>query len=225
MDTHDGRADAPEDLTRRSFLTKAGGVAAGAAAFTMGGWMPAFTSAAGAAPPSFPAGISIYQQGYRNWAGDIVVDSVWTCAPTSAAQVVTVANWARSQGYRLRARGRMHNWSPLTFPPGATNANVVLVDTTQHLRSVTITGGTPATVRAGAGVTMEALLTQLEAAGYGVTATPAPGDLTLGGVLAIDGHGTGIPANGETRVTGSTYGSLSNLVTSITAVVWDSATS
>jgi hypothetical protein len=57
MDTHDGSAHAPEDLTRRSFLTKAGGVAAGAAAFSMGGWMPAFISTAGAAPPGFPAGI------------------------------------------------------------------------------------------------------------------------------------------------------------------------
>src|SRR4029078_1964935 len=58
----------------------------------------------------------------------------------------------------------------------------------------------------------------------GLTHTPAPGDLTLGGVLAINGHGSAVPANGETRVTGSSYGSLSNLVTSVTAVVWDSAT-
>jgi FAD/FMN-containing dehydrogenase len=224
MDTPEAGAAAPRHLTRRSFLTKAGGAAAGAAAFSMGGWTPAFISTAGAAPPGFPAGISIYQQGYRNWAGDIVVDSVWTCAPTSSAQVLQVANWARGAGHRLRARGRMHNWSPLTVPPGSTNANVVLVDLTQHLKTATITGGTPATVRAGTGITMEALLTQLESAGYGLTATPAPGDLTLGGVLAIDGHGTGIPASGETRVTGSTYGSLSNLITSITAVVWDSAT-
>ena len=46
---------------------------------------------------------------------------------------------------------------------------------------------------------MEALLTALEARALGLTATPAPGDLTLGGVLAIDGHGTAIPATGETR--------------------------
>jgi FAD/FMN-containing dehydrogenase len=221
----DASANAPEHWTRRSFLTKAGGAAAGAAAVSLGGWTPAFISTAGAAPPSFPGSIPIYQQGYRNWAGDIAVDAVWTCAPGTAADVVTVANWARANGYRLRARGRMHNWSPLTFPPGATAANVVLVDTTQHLNAMTVTNGSPATVRAGTGVTMEALLTRLESSGYGVTATPAPGDLTLGGVLAIDGHGTGVPANGESRVAGSTYGSISNLVTSITAVVWDTATS
>ncbi len=105
--------------------------------------------------------------------------------------------------------------------PGSTNANQVLLDTTQHLTSVSVASGSPATVTAQAGITMEALLTRLEQSGYGLTATPAPGDLTLGGVLAIDGHGTAVPANGETRVPGTTYGSISNLVTSLTAVVWD----
>ena len=40
-------------------------------------------------------------------------------------------------------------------------------------------------------------------------------------MLAIDGHGTAIPANGETRPAGLSYGSISNLVQSLTAVVWN----
>ena len=72
---------------------------------------------------------------------------------------------------------------------------------------------------------MESLLTTLEGAGLGLTATPAPGDLTLGGVLAIDGHGTAVPKTGETKPAGHTYGSVSNLVLEVTAVVWDTATS
>lgn len=76
-------------------------------------------------------------------------------------------------------------------------------------------------MRAGTGVTLEALLTYLEEHGLGVTAAPAPGDLTLGGALAIDAHGTAVPARGEQRLPGHTYGSLSNLVLSLTAVVWD----
>ena len=70
---------------------------------------------------------------------------------------------------------------------------------------------------------MEAILGALEERGYGLTHHPAPGDLTIGGVLAIDGHGTAIPADGETRELGHTFGSLSNLVLAITAVVWDAA--
>lgn len=214
------------DLSRRNFLGRAAGAAAGAAAVSMTGWTPIFrVTDAGAAPVNFPSGITIYQQAYKNWAGDIAVDSVWTCAPTTAAQVVTVANWAKANSYRIRPRGFMHNWSPLTFPKGSTAASVVLVDTTQSLTATTITAGTPATVKAGIGISMESLLTKLEAAGYGLTHAPAPGDITLGGALAIDAHGSAVPATGETRVTGSSYGSLSNLVTSITAVVWDAATS
>lgn len=217
----------PSTWTRRKFLGAAAGATAGAATMSLTGWMPAFrvTAAGAATPPNFPAGISLYQQAYKNWAGDIAVDAVWTCAPKTPADVVTVVNWAKANAYKVRPRGMMHNWSPLTFTPGSSANNVLLVDTTQFLTSVSISSGSPATVTAQTGVTMEALLTQLEAAGYGLTATPAPGDLTLGGVLAINGHGAAIPANGETRANGSSYGSLSNLITSITAVVWDSASS
>ena len=80
-------------------------------------------------------------------------------------------------------------------------------------------------MRVQTGATMEALLTALETDGLGLTATPAPGDLTVGGVLAIDGHGTAVPETGETKPAGHTYGSISNLVQQITAVVWDAATS
>ncbi len=208
--------------TRRSIL--AGAV--GAAALTGAGWSPAFripaASAAIPIPPSFPAIIPLYQQAFRNWSGEIAVDGVWTCAPATPAEVVTIANWAKAVNYKIRPRGMAHNWSPLTFSPGSTGASVVLVDTTQHLTTVTITSSTaPATVRAQTGATMEDLLIKLERAGYGLTAIPAAGDLTVGGVLAIGAHGTAIPATGETRVAGTTYGSLSNLVTSLTAVVWD----
>ncbi|MFO5836832.1 FAD-linked oxidase, partial [Klebsiella pneumoniae] len=40
---------------------------------------------------------------------------------------------------------------------------------------------------------------------------------------AIDGHGTGIPAQGESRLPGQSYGSLSNSIVALTAVVWDGA--
>jgi len=117
----------------------------------------------------------------------------------------------------------MHNWSPLVIPVDSTGANLVLADTTQHLTSVAIdASGSPSTVTAQTGVTMDVLLQDLEDAGLGLTAHPAPGDITIGGVLAIDGHGTAIPAQGETIVPGHTYGSVSNLILSLTAVVWSS---
>lgn len=209
------------NLSRRTFLGAAGATAA-VSALT---WTPAFkvtpAEAATAAPPSFPAGIGVYQQAWSNWSGEIVVSPLWTCAPSSPADVVTLANWANAQGWKIRARGMGHGWSPLLEPSGA-SGNILLVDTTQHLTAVTVNSGSAPTVTAQAGITMLNLLTSLENSGYGLTNTPAPGDLTLGGVLAIDGHGTSVPANGESRTAGHTFGSVSNLVTSLTAVVWDS---
>ncbi|MEK8170772.1 hypothetical protein NKH77_17890 [Streptomyces sp. M19] len=46
---------------------------------------------------------------------------------------------------------------------------------------------------------MERLLAFLGGHGLGLTSVPAPGVLSLGGVLAIDGHGSAVPAVGETR--------------------------
>ncbi len=176
---------------------------------------------AGDPPPAFPSGIDLYRQSYQNWAGEIRTDDLWTCAPRTPADVVLLANWAHSQGFTLRPRGFRHGWAPLTVTADTTRADrVVLVDTTRHLKAMTVL---PNAVRVQTGASMDDLLAFLEDAGLGVTNTPAPGDLTVGGVLAINGHGTSIPAVGETRVPGHTYGSLSNMIVSLTAVVWDGA--
>lgn len=204
-------------LSRRQLLASAAGLGA---LWTVAGVVPA---AAEEVPPGFPAGVELYRQAYRNWAGEIVVQDVWTCAPASPADVVAVVNWARSVSYRVRAVGYRHGWAPLTIRTG--DPAVILVDTTRYLTAVTVLPGSPAAVRAQAGAAMEHLLGRLEVAGYGLTATPAPGDISVGGALAIDGHGTAVPAVGEVRPTGATYGSLSNLVVSLTAVVWDPSTS
>jgi FAD/FMN-containing dehydrogenase len=213
-------------LSRRRFL------AAAAVAPVAAGWMPIGRLTLATAddtfappPPALPADISLYLDAFKNWSGQIVADTVWTCTPSSPEQVVELANWAFTNGYRLRPRGYSHNWSPLTIPPGTTSDDrVLLVDTTEMLTAITVSDGQPASVTAQAGASMEAILTVLEEHGYGLNHNPAPGDLTIGGVLAIDGHGTAVPADGETLTPGHTFGSLSNLVLSMAAVVWDEAT-
>ncbi|MFH8662470.1 cholesterol oxidase substrate-binding domain-containing protein [Streptomyces afghaniensis] len=200
--------------SRRGFLLTAAALAAVPG-------LPADPAAAAAELPDFPADVALYRSAYRNWVGEITADGLWACAPSRPDQVVDVVNWAWRHGWRVRARGASHGWSPLTVtegtPPGAP---ILLIDTAPHLTGLAL--DSPTAVRAGTGVTMEALLTFLEEHGLGVTATPAPGVLTLGGALAIDAHGTAVPARGERRPQGHTYGSLSNLILSLTAVVWDS---
>jgi FAD/FMN-containing dehydrogenase len=208
-------------LSRRGFL---GGAAMSAAlGWTLIGRVPAIAAADSAAPPPLlPGGIQPYLNAYRNWSGEIVVDAIWTCSASSPQQVVELANWAHANGYRLRPRGYSHNWSPLTIAPGTTpDDGVLLVDTTESLAAITVNTGRQPSVTAQAGASMEAILTALEEQGYGLTHNPAPGDLSIAGVLAIGGHGTAVPTDGETLSPGHTFGSVSNLVLSITAVVWD----
>jgi hypothetical protein len=218
----DQQAQARGGLSRRTFLQAAAGTALVGASGALG-WTPLFRIPAASAQSTIP---SLYQQAYQNWSGEIVIEGVWTAAPAVSADVATIANWAYANGWRVRPKGKGHGWSPLILPEGNSSADYLLVDATQHLTNLSVnTSGTPATVTAQTGVTMDTLLSTLAASGLGLTANPAPGDLTLGGVLAIGGHGTAIKGSGETAISGKTYGSVSNLVLSMTAVVWNSTTS
>ena len=192
------RADAPDaGIGRRAFLSAA-------TAGMLTAWWPALrvspssAQATCAPPPNFPSTIALYQEAYENWSQEIRISSLWTCAPQNPSEVrsrwwsgrvTTITRCARKAGCttghlspwrQARRVPPMSCWStpPNTSPP---------IPSTQP----------PMTVTAQTGITMEALLTALEQAGLGVTATPAPGDLTLGGVLAIDGHGTAVPATGS----------------------------
>jgi FAD/FMN-containing dehydrogenase len=201
-------------VNRRALLRTAAALAAAPVL------VPADPAAAAAELPGFPRRVALYRTAYRNWVGEITAAGLWACAPTGPEQLLAVVDWAWRHGWRVRARGCSHGWSPLTVTEGTTaGTRVLLVDTTRHLTGLALESAT--TVRAGAGVTLEALLTFLEGHGLGFTATPAPGDLSLGGALAVDAHGTAVPADGERPPPGGTYGSLSNRVLELTAVVWD----
>ncbi len=54
---------------------------------------------------------------------------MWTATARTPDDVVRIANWARDNGYRVRAKGTMHGWSPLTVVPGENVEKTLLVDT------------------------------------------------------------------------------------------------
>lgn len=214
-----GETGSGPSLSRRALLGR--GALLAAAALTPAFRVTPADAARTCRPPrGFPGSIELYQQGFINWAREIEVEPLWSCAPRNAREVLKVVNWAAKHGYRVRPRGQMHGWSPLSVTPGMDcHSKVVMVDTT-HLNGIGLRSKHPAVIRAGAGVLMERFLTFAGQHGYGVTAAPAPGDITIAGALAIDAHGSAIPADGEKRRSGHTFGSLSNLVTALTAVVW-----
>ena len=205
-------------IERRTFLAASSAVA-------VGGWTrlsPAMPRSDDAAvPPGFPTGMSLQRERFQNWSGGIVVDDLWTCRPTSGAQLVRIVNWAARVGWRVRARGYAHNWSPLVVDPNDLDRRVVLIDMTTGFTGVEMVDDL--SVRVKAGTSMETMLGFIESQGCGVTSCPAPGDLTIGGVLAIDCHGTGIPASGEGVVEGRTWGTISNRVLELTVIAWDEA--
>lgn len=218
---HTDSTDPGGGLTRRRLL---GASALGGAAWLLRATIgPDDARAAAPVPPGLPAGTELYQRVFQNWSGEIRTDQLWTCAPRTPEELPTLADWAHANGWRLRATGHRHTWAPLTVANGTPEAaRVLLVDTARHLTA--ITADSPTTVRAQTGATMEALLAHLADRGLGLTACPAPGELTVGGVLAIGGHGTAVPAAGEQRPDGHGYGSVSNQVVRLTAVVLDPAT-
>jgi len=189
--------------------------------------------ASNAGLPDFPANVPLNQYPYENWAEDLSLPNVWTCAPGTPQDVARVCNWAAGHGFRVRARGFMHGWSPLTVTPHMPTDSVLLVDLTKSLQAMSFipaAPGRPPAVRAGTGVAMIDLLSFLEAQpdgggsapGYSFPHTPAPGSLTLGGVLAINAHGTAVPTPPLENMA-SGYGSMSNRILEFTAVVTDPA--
>ncbi|ENV07653.1 hypothetical protein F966_03510 [Acinetobacter higginsii] len=212
------------DESKRDFLKKMLGLAS---AGVVASWFP--TTKVNATffqpaerPANFP-NVELYKQRYENWSGELIVEKVWTCSPKTVVEVLLVINWAYHNNYKIRAKGMSHNWSPIMLDQAADNTRILLVDMVSHINRIQISSS-GRIVTAEAGVLMQDLLQAMEDHGLGFVATPAPGDLTIGGVLAIDGHGTGIPALNEQRQLGQSYGSISNLITSITAVVFDPQT-
>ena len=181
---------------------------------------------ASADPAPFGAGIDLYRDNYENWSEELQASDVLAFAPRTPQDVVDAANWAACKGYTLRPRGASHGWSPLTLAFSTTaQTPTLLADTRGYLNGMQLIAKAGPTmgpaVQVQTGATLDALQAFLEANGYGFTATPAVGNITVGGALAIDGHGASTPAIGETRGAGQTYGSLCNRILALKAVVWN----
>jgi len=107
---------------------------------------------------------------------------------------------------------------------------IVLLDTTEHFLSLTKNPhdvGRPDlhSVTVGAGVSAGQLLEFLELNGLGLYSAPAVSAPTVGGMLAVGAHGTGVgSAIFDRRSPGHSPGTFSNLVMNMTIVAWQNST-
>ncbi|MDQ1521534.1 MAG: hypothetical protein QOI55_2607, partial [Actinomycetota bacterium] len=185
---------------------------------------------AGATSPSAPAGSSGFDTiTFEDWSEYTRVEQVESVAATSADDVVELCNDAVKDSYKIRALGHAHNWSPLILQPGtAPDPNVRLIDTSMLVGATAkvVDGQLHATF--GTGTTLQAATEFLEqqgnhaagaAPGYGFLNMPTVGSLTLGGILAVGGHGTSVPFAAQQEP--DLMGCLSNMIVSFKAVTTD----
>jgi FAD/FMN-containing dehydrogenase len=179
-------------------------------------------------PNGFPKTVPVEVITFSDWSTYVDVADVQIARVSSADEVAAVCTWAAQNATTIRPVGEGHNWSPLVLaadtPP---EAKVMLVDTTKLTACTfgTIDGVPAATF--GTGITIDAATAYLQgvdngnpgsAAGYALPQTTAPGNLTLGGILAIGGHGTIVPSGTDEA---DLMGCLSNLILAFDAVVTD----
>ena len=182
------------------------------------------------APNGFPPSIPVDTITFTDWSQYVVVESVQIARVSSAADVAAVCNWAAQNSFTVRAMGEGHNWSPILLVPGTPpNSKVMLVDTTKLVScSFQLLDRVPLATF-GTGITIDAASAYLQtlenggtsaAPGFAFPHATAPGNLTLGGILAIGGHGTLVPS-GTGSGTGeeALMGCLSNLIMGFDAVV------
>lgn len=186
-------------------------------------------------PPGFPPNIDTKQKDFNNWCQAIKLIKPWIAYPQIPEDVVAIANWAKEQNkkqkedrkkFRVRASGHSHNWSPLVVTSDADSYHVVLVDTSTLNRVYNFDReNLTATFDVGTTIEQATDLLQKEdnqgasnAPGYSWQNFTGPGAMSLGGVLAIGGHGTSIPYNNHPQ---PLAGCLSNLIVSFKAVVTD----
>ena len=180
-----------------------------------------------AAPLSGRPGIEVDTIQFSDWSHFIEVPSVPIARVSTPDDVVGVCNWAAQNGYTVRAVGESHNWSPILLASQQTAAKVMLVDTTKlNSCHFAVVDGVPLATF-GTGISLESATAYLEtrhnhgtgaAPGYSLPHMPAPGNLTLGGMLAIGAHGTCVPSGTDEP---DLMGSLSNLIMGFDAVVTD----
>lgn len=172
---------------------------------------------------------------YTNWGHQINnTHEFLVIYPRTNQQITAIVTHAYLTGKYVRVQGYRHSYPPLTVSHKDDPSTTVIIDMKRHMNrlrmgSMIVPSANQIfptrlnVVIAETGASMQDLLTFTQQNGFGFVDTPIiGGDATVGGVLAIGGHGAGIRALNE-KLTGPgfTFGSDSNAIVELQAVVWN----
>jgi hypothetical protein len=168
----------------------------------------------------------VYRQ-FDNWAVDATfkVRHIFYQPLRDEAEATKLINWAARNGYRVRPTGTQHNWSPLTVGQQSSEHGdkVILTDMRRHFNRVIGIHRSDgvASVTFQPGMTLGDFLAALDREGLSLPHTPAPYEITMGGLLSINGHGTAISSAFEP---GDNFGTMSHRLVRIRAATYNAAT-
>ena len=175
----------------------------------------------------------LYKVDFVNWSQEIKAKNVLAAQIKNEEEAELVVQWAAESGYQVRPMGCRHGWSPLVVNQITNKADKTILVDTSELNELSMVEAKPdyGLVSVGAGVLAEDLYQFLDAQridggaeyGYAFKNIPAPGDITIAGALAINGHGTGVDYENTPDTVGFN-GSLSNTILSFRAIMYDEAT-
>lgn len=147
----------------------------------------------------------LFKKRVKNWSGEISQVGYFYI-PRNVEELLFIVNWSYLNDKKVRVVGYGHNFSALNFSSFDKYSYVFI--SLARLSDLSI--DTRLRVTAGTGISIEKLASSLAAKGLTLPCFPAIGEVSLGGALAVGAHGTG-----------KSTGTMSNLVLSLTAVVWD----
>ena len=177
------------------------------------------------APEGWPSGIPVDRSEYEDWGQTQSVGHLWIAKPKKPEDVVTIANWAAKMDPKkrgeIRPAGTKWSWSPCVFAQGTANPNErdLMLDMTGYANVYNV-DKEKLEVTVAPGITIKALLEELDKFNLTLGSYTGSGAMSIGGCIAVGAKGVLVKSADESKnAPGSVYGSMTNFVLKYTLVV------
>ena len=181
-------------------------------------------------PQEWPPAVEVCRGAFENWSKEIKAGDVLIASPKTVDECVAICDWARAHQHKVRPSGTRYSWSPLTVDnnPNEPLKGTVLVDMTKYLNAVTSVDVANKNFTVQAGATFATVFERLAEDKLSLGSAVGTGKMCIGGAFAAGARGWACKPSAQhaaaTEVPGTVYGTMTNSVLSLKAVVWDGET-